>query len=65
MIEEKVKKDPENKDEAKQQLKQFTPNGYKMISVMCFGEAAKEIVNLRYGVVVGFLNPRLLPKKDG
>jgi hypothetical protein len=32
---------------------------------MCFGEAAKEMVNLRYGVVIGILNPKLLPKKDG
>ena len=44
-------------------MKAYTPNGYKQISCMCFGEAAIKINSIRPGTIIAVINPRLMPKQ--
>jgi hypothetical protein len=42
------------------QLKSYSNNGYKQMNIMGFGEAAKEIINIRVGTIVLIIGPKLL-----
>jgi hypothetical protein len=51
--------------ETKLQMKQFTPNGYKQVSFMAFGnEVSISIQNIKAGCVIMVINPKLMKSKD-
>ena len=41
-------------------MKAFTPNGYKQVTIMCFGESAPKISCIRPGTVLQVINPKLM-----
>ena len=41
-------------------MKSFTKNGYKNISLMCFGDAAKFVSEYMCGTIWTLVNPRLM-----
>ena len=41
-------------------MKAFTPNGYKQVTIMCFGDSVNAIARFRPGSVVQIINPRLM-----
>ena len=41
-----------DKDEITTTLKSFTANGYKQVTIMCFGESAPKISRVRPGTII-------------
>jgi len=58
-----IKSGAVDKDELAQSLKAYTPNGYKNLSFMSFGDASAKMHLIRPGTVVAVINPRLMPKR--
>lgn len=52
-----------DKDELMKSLKAYTPNGYKNLSFMSFGDASSKMHQIRPGTVIAVINPRLMPKR--
>ena len=59
----KIQKGICDKTEIQSQLKGYTSNGYKQISVMSFGDSASAVTKIRPGTIIAVINPRLMPRK--
>ena len=64
MLAAKLKAGTCEKDELELEMKAYGKNGYKQITIMCFGDSAQLVAKIRPGTVVQILNPKVL-KSNG
>lgn len=65
MNEQQEKGGAQKVDDTKNAMKSYTANGYKQVTLMCFGpEVSNYVQNLRVGCIVLVLNPKYLKPKE-